>query len=76
MNPLMNNSQPKRFNPMQFMGDFRKNPVGALRQAGYTVPDGMSDPRQIVDYLVSNGQLNNTKLGQLQKMAQMFGFKR
>lgn len=75
MNPLMS-SQPKAGGPMQFMGQFMQNPVGALRQAGYNVPDGMNDPRQIANYLINNGQLSNSKLGRLQNMARMFGLRR
>ena len=76
MNPLMN-KQGQQFartqtaNPLQMLGQFMKNPVDALRQAGYDVPEGMTDPRQITNHLISNGQLNNSKLMQLQKMAQM-----
>ena len=69
MNPLMTRGQ--GFNPMQMMGEFMKNPVGALRQVGYNVPDGMNDPRQIVNHLVNNGQLGGQKLQQLRQMAQM-----
>ena len=79
MNPLVSkNQQPTqaqqtaRPNPMQLMEQFRQNPVGALRQAGYNVPDGMTDPRQIVNHLINNGQLGGSKLNQLRNMAQMF----
>lgn len=78
-NPLINGSsqthptQPSSVrNPMQLMGQFMQNPLGALRQSGYTIPDGMTDPKQIVNYLINNGQLNNSKLSQLQRMAGMF----
>lgn len=79
MNPLMNKQTQvpqNNINPAQLINKFMQNPVGALRQVGYNVPDGMSDPRQIVDYLINNGQLNNSKLGQLQNMARMFGIRR
>lgn len=78
-NPLINESSrsrptqtPNIRNPMQLMGQFMQNPLGALRQSGYTIPDGMTDPKQIVNYLINNGQLNNSKLSQLQRMAGMF----
>jgi hypothetical protein len=76
-NPLINGSNQTRTaqnirNPMQLMGQFMQNPLGALRQSGYMIPDGMTDPRQIVNYLINNGQLNNSKLSQLQRMAGMF----
>lgn len=60
-------------NPMQFLGDFMKNPVSALRQAGFNVPDGMNNPQQIVNHLISNGQLSNGRLAQIQNMARLIG---
>ena len=76
MNPLMNKQAQNNINPAQLINKFMQNPVGVLRQVGYNVPDGMNDPRQIVDYLINNGQLNNSKLGQLQNMTRMFGIRR
>lgn len=74
MNPLMNNKHSPQTNyarnPMQFMDSFMKNPLGALRQAGYEIPNGMNDPKQIVNHLINNGQLGGSKLGQLKNMAQ------
>lgn len=69
MNPLMQNN----LNPMQMLGKFKQDPVGALTQAGYKIPSGMIDPNQIVNHLMSSGQLSNTKLGQIQQMAKQFG---
>ena len=83
MNPLVNKSQTMqtqatqaaRPNPMQFMGQFMQNPLGALRSAGYNIPNGMNDPRQIVNHLINNGQLGGARLNQLRGMAQMIGKK-
>lgn len=83
MNPLVNKSQTMptqatqaaRPNPMQFMGQFMQNPLGALRQAGYNIPNGMNDPRQIVNHLINNGQLGGAKLNQLRGLTQMIGKK-
>ncbi len=69
MNPLMSNN----VNPMQMLGQFKQDPIGALTQAGYKIPSGMNDPNQIVNHLMSSGQLNNTKLGQIQQMARKMG---
>lgn len=77
-NPLINNvaparQQPGQTNPLQFMGRFMQNPLGALRASGYSIPNGMSDPRQIADHLIFSGQLGRGKLGQLQQMARFIG---
>lgn len=60
-------------NPLQYLGQFMQNPLGALRTSGYSIPDGMNDPRQIANHLISSGQLGRGKLGQLQQMARLIG---
>ena len=62
-------------NPLQYMTQFMQNPLGALRASGYSIPDGINDPRQIANHLISSGQLGRGKLGQLQNMARMIGRK-
>lgn len=60
-------------NPLQYMTQFMQNPLGALRASGYSIPDGINDPRQIANHLISSGQLGRGKLGQLQQMARLIG---
>lgn len=81
-NPLINSgaengmAQPvAQHNPLQYMNQFIRNPIGALRASGYSIPDGISDPRQIANHLISSGQLGRGKLGQLQNMARLIGKK-
>jgi len=57
-------------NPMQMMMQLRSNPAAVLKQRGLNVPDGMSDPQQIVQHLVSSGQISNNAL---QAAMQMMG---
>lgn len=59
-------------NPMQMMMQLRSNPAAVLKQRGMNVPDGMSDPRQIVQHLISSGQVSNNAL---QAAMQMMGRK-
>ncbi len=40
-----------RANPRAYVGQIKADPVGFLRQCGYNIPGGMTDPRQIVGYL-------------------------
>ena len=72
MNPLM----PTNGNPMQMLNKFKQDPIGALTQAGYKIPSGMTSPNQIVNHLMSSGQLNNARLSQIQQMARNLGFLR
>ena len=62
-------------NPMQMLSQLRSNPVGMLKQAGYNIPDGMTNPQQIVNHLLNSGQVNNGRLNMAQQMAQQFGRK-
>ena len=62
-----------RANPMQIMAQVRQNPLQMIRQAGYTVPDGLNNPQQIVQHLLNSGQISNGRLSQLMQMAQQFG---
>ena len=64
---------PAQQNPLQYLGQFMQNPLGALRTSGYSIPEGMNDPRQIANHLISSGQLGRGKLGQLQQMARLIG---
>lgn len=79
-NPLINTMpnpaavrNPASQNPLQYLSQFMQNPLGALRTSGYSIPDGMNDPRQIANHLISSGQLGRGKLGQLQQMARLIG---
>lgn len=60
-------------NPVQMLSQLRSNPVGMLKQAGYNIPDGMTNPQQIVNHLLNSGQVNNGRLNMAQQMAQQFG---
>lgn len=59
-------------NPMQMMKQFQQNPIGILQSVGYNIPDGMSNPQQIVQHLMQSGQLPNSKLQQAQQMLSQF----
>lgn len=56
--------------PQAMLKDLRANPAGFMAQAGYSVPAGMNDPRQIVDHLMQSGQLPQNRLT---RAMQIFG---
>lgn len=62
-------SQFNRPNPMQMLNQLKQNPAAVLRQAGFNVPDGMSNPNQIIQHLLTSGQINQGRLMQAQNMA-------
>lgn len=60
-------------NPMELMNKFRSsNPVGILQSLGYKIPDGMNNPQQIVNHLLSSGQLMPAQMQRIQQIAGRF----
>lgn len=60
-------------NPIQMLSQLKGNPAQMLKQAGYSIPDGMNNPQQIVNHLLNSGQVNNGRLSMAQQMARNFG---
>ena len=67
---LQQNAQMRAGNPMQALQQIKSNPSAVLRQRGLNVPDGMTNPQQIVQHLLNSGQITNSKL---QMAMQMLG---
>ena len=60
-------------NIMSMLPNFKNNPLGALQSAGFNIPNNISNPQEIVRYLVQSGQINQGQLDYAQKMAKMLG---
>lgn len=56
---------PQQMNLMQMVPQIRQNPASFLRNMGLNIPDGMNDPLQMAQYLVSSGQRPNALLQML-----------
>ena len=61
---------PQNINPMQMLFQIRRNPVAVLKQLGLEIPNGMTDPEQMVKYIIQSGQRSN---GLYQQIMQRFG---
>ena len=55
-------------NPQQILQQLQQDPVGMLKQKGLTIPQGMTNPQQIVNHLISSGQIPNARLQQVLQM--------
>lgn len=55
----------------QELGQIKSNPGSYLKSKGYNIPDGMTDARQITQYLLQTQQVGTPRL---QKVASMFGW--
>jgi len=68
-NPMIPQQQP---NMMQALQQLRANPMQILQQAGFTVPQGMSDPNAIIQHLLQSGQVPQERYNQVLQMARQF----
>lgn len=50
---------------------FKKNPMAMLSRR-FNIPQGMSDPNDIINHLMNTHQINQSQLDQIQQMASMF----
>lgn len=61
--------QPAQMTPMQMLQAIKQNPVSVLQQAGFTIPDGMTDPEQMAQHLLSSGQVTQRRYNAAMQMA-------
>lgn len=61
-----------QINPTQMIQQLRSNPVGMLKQAGLSVPDGMTDPNKIINHLLQSGQVPQGRYQQALQMLSRF----
>lgn len=61
-----------RVNPMQMLQQLRANPLQFLRQAGYNVPDNLSNPNDIIQHLMNSGQISQQRYEQARQMVAQF----
>lgn len=55
-------------NPMQMLQQIRSNPAAVLRQRGLQIPDGMTNPQQIIQHLLSSGQVPQARYQQAMQL--------
>lgn len=49
----------------QEIGRIRNDPGAYLRQRGFSIPDGLTDPREITQHLLRSGQVGSGRLRQV-----------
>lgn len=52
----------------QEIGSIKANPGAYLTRQGYSIPDGMTDPKQITQHLLQTGQVGGGRLQQVMRM--------
>ena len=61
-------AQRQQITPQQAIQQLRSNPASVLKQAGLSVPDGMSNPQQIIQHLLQSGQVPQARYQQAMQM--------
>lgn len=61
--------QEKRIPTVQ---ELSMDPVRILRNEGYTIPDGITDPKQLSMYLINSNQVRNGRLQTLRNVLNTF----
>lgn len=52
----------------QEVGQIKAHPGAYLKQHGFNIPDGMTDAKQITQYLLQTGQIGTPRLQQVMSM--------
>ena len=55
-------------NPMQMLSQLKQNPADFIAKAGFNVPQGMSNPQQIINHLMQSGQVTQSRYNQVMQM--------
>lgn len=59
----------------QDVSRIQADPVGFLKARGYNIPGGMTDPRQITQYMLQNGMVGTNRLQQVMNILGVNGRK-
>lgn len=62
----LGNNTPKSQAPS--VEQLKRNPSSTLKQAGFNIPGNMTDPTQIINYLLQSGQISNPRLQMAQRI--------
>lgn len=65
-NPMMG------MNPMQMVQQLKANPIQFLQRAGFNVPNNITSPNDIIQHLMSSGQVSQAQYNKAREMAKMF----
>ena len=69
MKPLY--QQMNQNNPMSMINDIKNNPAQFLASRGVNIPNGMNNPNEILNHLMSTGKVSQGQYNKAVSMAQM-----
>jgi len=65
-----NQQQHEAANLMQMLNELKRNPAAFISKAGFSIPDGMNSPQQIISHLLQSGQVTQDRYAQAMRMMQ------
>lgn len=65
-------NRPMNANPMQMLQQLRQNPVQFLKNAGYNMPENLSNPNDIIQHLMNSNQVTQQQYERARQMAAQF----
>lgn len=68
----MRNNPFMGMNPMQMVQQLKSNPMQFISQAGFNIPQNLSDPNAIIQHLMNSGQVSQQRYEQARQMAMRF----
>lgn len=69
-NPIMG-GRPQ--NPMAMLAQIKQNPMALLQRAGFSVPQNITNPQDIIQHLMNSGQVSQSQINQAMSKAKMLG---
>lgn len=63
---------PNRMNPMQMLQMIQQNPAQVLGRAGLNIPTDLTNPNDIIQYLMNSGQVSQERYNQARQIVARF----
>ena len=74
-NPFYDAFNKGRNDPWKVVNDMRNNPFDTLRKLGYSIPENVRSPRDIVQHLMNSGQITQAQVNGAQAAARRMGIR-
>lgn len=64
---------PRGKSQQEAIREIKADPAGVLRQHGLTVPEGVTDPMQMINHLIRTGQVGGPRVQMVRQMMGRMG---
>ena len=63
-------SKQQQVSPQQKVQEIKNDPATYLKDRGFSIPENMTDPRSITNYLLQSGQIGGRRMQMAQQILQ------